>query len=618
MLLGLLREDKALTNRFLRSHASVESIRKQIERRTSIRDKVSSNVDLPLSNETKRVLAFAAEESERLSHQHIGTEHLLLGLLREEKSFAAEILHERGLELAAIREELVRIPHQRVQLPSPRLGGMLDKFSRNLTQAAMDNKLDPVIGRDQELEWVIEVLCSRHNKNPILIGERGAGKTAIVEGLAQRIADGNVPPFLTGKKILAIDVHLMMGSSGRQKHEEFVSAVFEELINNPQIIVFIDEFQALVGATSISGSRDAAEILRPALLGGEIQCIGACSADDYQKSVQATPWLGRCFRTVKVLPLDQAKTLLVLQGRKEQYEKFHSVSYTDEALQFAARCSSRYFPDSPLVAKAAEILDMAGSRVKLRQPVLPAEITEVLKRIKFIVHRMENAVATQDFEKARFYSDEERKERDNLRVLREKYRLDESSTGVVTREDIKEVVSRWTGVPITSMREDHAAGELNSDEPSAATTSSETPKRLALRVFLCHSSKDKPAVRDLYSRLKEKKLDPWLDEENLIPGQEWDYEISKAVHSSHVVIVCLSAHSVTKAGYLQREIREVLDVADEQPEGTIYVIPLKLEECEVPSRLRRWQWVNFFETNGFERLMYALLERSRSLGLGAE
>jgi ATP-dependent Clp protease ATP-binding subunit ClpC len=213
LLLGLLREDKALTNRFLRSHASVESIRKQIEGHTTIREKVSTSVDLPLSNECKRVLAYAAEEAERLSHKHIGTEHLLLGLLREEKCFAAEILHERGLRLSTIREELARSTQEKPIPQRSRESSLLSEFSRDLTQAALDSQLDPVVARDQEIAWLIEVLCSRNRKNPVLIGETSAGKTAIVEGLAQRVADGDVPSFLDDKRILALDLSLIVAGT---------------------------------------------------------------------------------------------------------------------------------------------------------------------------------------------------------------------------------------------------------------------------------------------------------------------------------------------------------------------------------------------------------------------
>ena len=265
LLLGLLCEDKALlTSRFLRSDASVEFIRKQIEGHTAIREKVSTSVDLPLSNECKRVLAYAAEEAERLSHKHVGTEHLLLGLLREEKCFAAEILHERGLRLPTIREELARTSPEKAQPQRRRESSLLSEFSRDLTQAAMDTQLDPLVGRESELERVIHILCRRTKNNPVLIGEAGVGKTAIVEGLAQRIADGEVPSFLADKRILALDLSLIVaGTKYRGQFEERLKTVMKEMMESQNAIIFIDELHTLVGAGSAEGSLDAANILKP-------------------------------------------------------------------------------------------------------------------------------------------------------------------------------------------------------------------------------------------------------------------------------------------------------------------------------------------------------------------
>ena len=425
LLLGLLREDKALTNRFLRSHASVESIRKQIEGHTTIREKVSTSVDLPLSNECKRVLAYAAEEAERLSHKHIGTEHLLLGLLREEKCFAAEILHERGLRLSTIREELARTSQEKA---APQRGqresSLLSEFSRDLTQSAMDSQLDPLVGRD-----------------------------------------GEVPSFLADKRILALDLSLIVaGTKYRGQFEERLKTIMKELMESQNSIIFIDELHTLVGAGSAEGSLDAANILKPALSRGEIQCIGATTPAEYRKSIEKDRSLERRFQAVKVPPPNEADAVKILFGIKERYEKFHAVTYTDDAINFSVSHSNRYIPDRFLPDKAIDLIDEAGARVKLRQTTLPEELTEVQKRIKFIVHRMENAIANHEFEKARFYSDEERKERENLRALREKYHLDESSTGVVGREDIEDVVSRWTGVPITSIKEEETQKLLRIEE----------------------------------------------------------------------------------------------------------------------------------------------------------
>ncbi|HKO18342.1 MAG TPA: ATP-dependent Clp protease ATP-binding subunit [Acidobacteriaceae bacterium] len=470
LLLGLLREDKALTNRFLRSHASVESIRKQIEGHTTIREKVSTSVDLPLSNECKRVLAYAAEEAERLSHKHIGTEHLLLGLLREEKCFAAEILTERGLRLPMIREELQKTTQEKVPAQQSGKGqrgeqSMLAEFSRDLTQSAMDQQLDPLVGRDGEVDRVIQILCRRTKNNPVLIGEPGVGKTAIVEGLAQKIADGEVPSFLADKRVLALDLSLIVaGTKYRGQFEERLKTIMKELMESQNSIVFIDELHTLVGAGSAEGSLDAANILKPALSRGEIQCIGATTPAEYRKSIEKDRSLERRFQAVKVPPPTEDDAVKIIQGIKDKYEKFHAVSYTDEAINFSVSHSSRYIPDRFLPDKAIDLIDEAGARVKLRQTSLPEELTEVQKRIKFIVHRMENAIANHEFEKARFYSDEERKERENLRSLRDKYHLDDSSAGIVTREDIEDVVSRWTGVPITSIKEEETAKLLRVEE----------------------------------------------------------------------------------------------------------------------------------------------------------
>jgi ATP-dependent Clp protease ATP-binding subunit ClpC len=467
LLLGLLREDKALTNRFLRQHSSVDSIRKQIEGHTTIREKVSTSVDLPLSNECKRVLAYAAEEAERLSHKHIGTEHLLLGLLREEKCFAAEILHERGLKLQTIREEMQRTTQEKVQTQPQRNreSSLLAEFSRDLTQSAMENQLDPLVGRDQEVDRAIQILCRRTKNNPVLIGEPGVGKTAIVEGLAQRIADGEVPSFLADKRILGLDLSLIVaGTKYRGQFEERLKTIMKELMESQNCIIFIDELHTLVGAGSAEGSLDAANILKPALSRGEIQCIGATTPAEYRKSIEKDRSLERRFQAVKVPPPNEEDAKKILGGIKDRYEKFHAVSYTEDAIEFAVSHSNRYIPDRFLPDKAIDLIDEAGARVKLRQTALPEEITEVQKRIKFIVHRMENAIANHEFEKARFYSDEERKERENLRALRDKYHLDETSTGIVTREDIEEVVSRWTGVPITSIKEEETQKLLRIEE----------------------------------------------------------------------------------------------------------------------------------------------------------
>ena len=388
------------------------------------------------------------------------------GLLREEKCFASEILQERGLKLAQIRDELARVTQEKApQQQRQRESSLLAEFSRDLTQAAMDGQLDPLVGRDGELERVVQILCRRTKNNPVLIGEPGVGKTAIVEGLAQRIADGEVPSFLADKRVLALDLSLIVaGTKYRGQFEERLKTIMKELMENQNSIIFIDELHTLVGAGSAEGSLDAANILKPALSRGEIQCIGATTPAEYRKSIEKDRSLERRFQAVKVPPPNEADAIKIINGIKDRYEKFHAVSYTDAAIEFAVSHSNRYIPDRFLPDKAIDLIDEAGARVKLRQTSLPEEITEVQKRIKFIVHRMDSAIANHEFEKARFYSDEERKERENLRALRDKYHLDDSAAGIVGREDIEDVVSRWTGVPVTSIKEEETQKLLRVEE----------------------------------------------------------------------------------------------------------------------------------------------------------
>jgi ATP-dependent Clp protease ATP-binding subunit ClpC len=455
LLLGLMREDKALANRFLRSHGSIESIRKEIEQRITIRERISTSVEVPLSQESKRILNYATEEAERLGHRHVGTEHLLLGILREEKCFGAEILQERGLRLSTLREELARSAGEKTTAARSKETSLLAEFSRDLTQAALEGQLDPLVGRERELERVVQILCRRTKNNPVLIGEPGVGKTAIVEGLAQRISDSDVPPFLADKRILSLDLSLIVaGTKYRGQFEERLKTIMKELMESQNSIVFIDELHTLVGAGSAEGSLDAANILKPALSRGEIQCIGATTPGEYRKSVEKDRSLERRFQAVKVGAPSEDEAIKVLEGVRDRYEKFHAVSYNEEAIRYAVYLSSRYIPDRFLPDKAIDLIDEAGARVKLRQATLPDEVADVQKRVKFITHRMETAIANHEFEKARFYSEEERKEKENLRVVRERLKLDDTNTGIVTRDDIEEVVARWTGIAVTAIKED--------------------------------------------------------------------------------------------------------------------------------------------------------------------
>ena len=465
LLLGLMREDKGLTNRFLRSHSSIDSIKKEIEGRTVIREKVSTSIDLPLSAECKRILAYSADEAERLRHRHIGTEHLLLGLLREDKCLAAEILHERGLKLNVIREELGKTQADKPSSGRSKETPLLAEFSRDITQLAAENTLDPLVGRENELERCIQILCRRTKNNPVLIGEPGVGKTAIVEGLAQRIIEGEVPSYLADKRILALDLSLIVaGTKYRGQFEERLKTIMKELIENQNAIVFIDELHTLVGAGSAEGSLDAANILKPALSRGEIQCIGATTPGEYRKSIERDRSLERRFQPVRVPPPSEKESIQILNGVRDRYEKFHMVRYEPAAIESAVYQANRYIPDRFLPDKAIDLIDEAGARVKLLQDSLPKEMTEIQKKIKIIVSHMESAITNHEFDKAEIYRNEERVQMENLRSVKEKFNLSDTTMGVVTKEDVESVVAKWTGIPVTSIKEEEMARLLRIEE----------------------------------------------------------------------------------------------------------------------------------------------------------
>src|SRR5437667_306155 len=524
LLLGLIREDKNLTNRFLRNHSSIESIRKEIEGRTTIREKVSTSIDLPLSNECKRILAYAAEEAERLKHQHICTEHLLLGILREEKCVAAEILHERGLRLNAIREELARSVVDRQTLIKPKETPLLSEFSRDLTQAAMDGILDPLVGRDAEIDRVIQILCRRTKNNPVLIGDPGVGKTAIVEGLARRIISGDVPDSLKQKRIIAVDIGAMVaGAKFRGEFEDRLKAFLKEVTDaQGQIILFIDELHTIVGAGAAEGSVDASNMLKPMLARGELRTVGATTVDEYRKYIEKDAALERRFQPVLVNEPTVEDTIAILRGLKERYEVHHGVRITDGALVAAAVLSHRYISDRFLPDKAIDLVDEAASRLKIELDSMPTEI-DVIER-EIMQHEMErqalkkekdpaskdrlkklekelaelkekSSALKAEWQKEKALIDEQRKWKEELDRLRteleraqrrgelakaseiqygkitelERKLAERSVSGVrdagkagaartllreeVTEEDIAEVVSSWTHIPVSRLQE---------------------------------------------------------------------------------------------------------------------------------------------------------------------
>ena len=442
MLLGLMREDKTLVSRFFpfRNSISVETVRKEIENRIVVRDRIPQSAELHLSPETKKILFWASEESRTLQNREILPEHLLAGMLREERTVAAEILFQYGLRIQDVRAEISRqtgLPRSYKPTGQNSKTPHLDEFTRDLSQDAAAGKLDPLIGREAEIERLIEILCRRTKNNPVLIGEAGVGKTAIIEGLAERIAARNVPSFLENRRILSLDLSLVIaGTKYRGQFEERLKKLLAELKEDASAILFIDELHTLVGAGSAEGTLDAANILKPALSRGEIQCIGATTPSEYRKSIEKDRALERRFQGIKVEPPNEADALEIVKGIADRYEAFHQIRYTPEALEAAVFQSNRYIPDRFLPDKAIDVLDQAGARAKLRfQLENPAEPSwrEAVENWKRSAAREDQLLS---FELSSF--------EDSFLAVE------------VTKDDVDEVIARWTGVPVSSVKLEEA------------------------------------------------------------------------------------------------------------------------------------------------------------------
>lgn len=436
LLLGIIREDKALGNRFL--HSGAATIRQQVENQTTVRQSIATSVDLPLSNESKRVLAYAAEEAERLAHKHIGSEHLLLGLLREEQSFAAQILMGRGVRLSKVREELARHSHEGIQTHQQRalIVGELNPYLSDLV-----DQTQPLIGREEELNRLIELLCRFTQKSPVLVGERGVGKKTIVGGLARRLGDGNVPESLREKAIVALDLPpLRVLEKDGAWHERLDQALITAAEQGT--VFFINRMHDRRGGIAPLSSIHVTELLQRSIMAKKIQCIGTSTPAAFAKLKAEGHWLAEYFEPIEIAPASEASAITVLQGIKQTYEGFHRVSYTDDAITHAVVCAEKYIKTRSLPGAAVDLIDEAGATAQLQQGSLPKEVVDAQKRIRFIAQRMESAIANHEFEKARIFSDEERKERGNLKELREQHKLHENPALTIRREEIERAVSK--------------------------------------------------------------------------------------------------------------------------------------------------------------------------------
>ncbi len=472
VLLGLVKEGSGVAANVLKNlDVDLRKIRLEVEKLVQSGPEMVTMGKLPQTPRAKKVIEYSMEEARSLNHNYVGTEHILLGLLREQEGVAAQVLMNLGLKLEEVRDEVLNLLGHGLEGGEGERGGResmsessssksgksktpaLDSFGRDLTELARQSKLDPVIGREREIERAIQILCRRTKNNPVLIGEPGVGKTAIVEGFAQLVVAGNIPELLADKRIVVLDLAMMVaGTKYRGQFEERIKAVMNEVRRAKNTILFIDELHTLVGAGGAEGAIDAANVLKPALARGEIQCIGATTLDEYRKYIEKDSALDRRFQIIMVDPATKQEAIEILKGLRDRYEEHHRVQITDDAVDAAVELSGRYITGRCLPDKAIDVIDEAGARVRLRTMTRPPDLKEIDEEVERLNKEKEEAVANQDFEKAaalRDQADKLRKKKDSItRDWREK---SEQTDGVVDEEVIAEVVSKMTGIPLTRM-----------------------------------------------------------------------------------------------------------------------------------------------------------------------
>ena len=460
ILLGLIREGEGVAAAVLQKLGlSPEKIRLEVEKLVQSGPSTMVSGDIPFTPKAKKVIELAMEEARSLGHNYIGTEHLLLGLIREGEGVASQVLMNLGLDLNRVRNEVITLLGSSGPAPmgstSKTKTPALDAFGRDLTKLAHEGKLDPVIGRKDEIERVIQILARRTKNNPVLLGEAGVGKTAIVEGLAQLVVKGDVPEILRDKRVIILDLALMVaGTKYRGQFEERIKAVMDEIRRSENIMLFIDELHTLVGAGSAEGAIDASNILKPALSRGEVQCIGATTLDEYRKYIEKDAALERRFQTILVEPPSVQETVEILKGLRDKYEAHHRVKYLDESLEAAAKLSDRYIAGRFLPDKAIDLIDESGSRARLSVLTVPPEIKELEERLEQIRKEKESSIKQQDFEQAASLRDQERETKERLEKVKQEWKKTKGDAmPVITPEDIAIVVSKWTGVPVARLEQ---------------------------------------------------------------------------------------------------------------------------------------------------------------------
>src|ERR1700751_3622106 len=479
LLLGLIKLGQGVAVNVLQKMGlDLERVRMDVEKHVGSHPETNMIGNVPYTPRVKKVLALAGKEAQALHHSYVGTEHILLGILREGEGVAARVLKSLEVDPARTRNEILKELDPNFAPPeneaeSPQEGDKKDvktpalrAFGRDLTELAKKGELDPVIGRKNEIERVIQILCRRTKNNPVLLGEAGVGKTAIVEGLAQEIGTGNVPELLRDKRVITLDLALMVaGTKYRGQFEERIKAVMDEIRRSKNVILFIDELHTIVGAGSAEGAMDASNIIKPALSRGELQCVGATTLNEYRKYIEKDAALERRFQTVKVEAPSLEEAVQILKGLRPKYETHHKAKLTDEALEAAVRLSNRYITGRFLPDKAIDVMDEAGARARINSMTRPPDMKEIEKEIERIRAEKESAIKAQDFEKAAALRDSELHTKDKLeRILNGWREQRDEREVIVTGDDMMHIVSKWTGVPLNRMEQKEAQKLLNMEE----------------------------------------------------------------------------------------------------------------------------------------------------------
>src|ERR1700726_894056 len=469
LLLGLIKLGEGVAVNVLQKMGlDLEIVRKEGEKHVAPRPETKMIANIPHTPRVKKVLALAGKEAQALHHSYVGTEHILLGLLREGEGVAARVLRSLEVDPARTRNEILKALDPNFTPPeseaeSPQQGDKKDvktpalrAFGRDLTELAKKGELDPVIGRKNEIERVIQILCRRTKNNPVLVGEAGVGKTAIIEGLAQEIAAGKMPELLCDKRVITLDLALMVaGTKYRGQFEERIKAVMDEIRRSKNVILFIDELHMIVGAGSAEGALDASNIIKPALSRGELQCVGATTLNEYRKYIEKDAALERRFQTIKVEAPTLEEAVQILKGLRPKYETHHKAKLTDEALEAAVRLSDRYITGRFLPDKAIDIMDEAGARARINAMTRPPDVKDIEKEIEAIRVEKEGAIKAQDFEKAASLRDNEKQAKERLDAILAKWREErEEKEVIVTADDMMHIISKVTGVPLQRMEQE--------------------------------------------------------------------------------------------------------------------------------------------------------------------